>query len=395
MSATLLGRWARRIDTVGVIAVVVGVLMSLLAIVATPLVAQADVAAAEPTCEMFAVSPPRGGFYRTGEHVIIDADTTPFEGASATLVDDNTRHPSDHPANRLLVEVDGELAFEPFQYEVGPSTTTPEFTLGQRLVVTLRVELITSIESLTLCVTAAAPEPEPSPTSEPAPSPTPGPTSAPTPTPTPAPTLQPTPGPEPSPEVSLVKTTVVGEGSDLVDGGDGNDFLSWTGDDTGSQSSRYSYTITNTGDEPLVDLELVDDRAAIGTIDLSSCPEVLAVEETCTVVADESFARPGTAALVTNTGAVTGTGETSGAPVSAEDEATIELVVSVAEVAGVDVAQDDAGDDAPVTTQVVLDDAIELPAAGLATGLLLPLGLLLTAAGTAILRAERRRRPAT
>jgi hypothetical protein len=374
---------------------VVGVLLSLVAVVATPLVALADVVAGEPTCEMFGVSPPGGGFYRTGEHVIIDADTTSFAGATGTIVDDNTGHPSDHPANRMLVEVDGELAFEPFQYEVGPSTTTPEFTLGQRLVVTLRVERITSIESLTLCVTAAAPEPEPSPSSEPTPSPSPEPTSSPT--PTPAPTVQPTPGPAPSPGVSLVKSTVVGEGSDLVDGGDGNDFLSWPAGDTGPQSSRYSYTITNTGDEPLVDLVLVDDRAAIGTIDLSSCPEVLAIGATCTVTADESFARPDAADLVTNRGTVTGTGEVSGGTVSAEDQATIELVVAATEVAGVDVvrgATGDGGDDAPVLTQVVLSDTMELPAAGLNTELLLPLGLLLTAAGAAILRAERRRRPA-
>jgi hypothetical protein len=144
----------------------------------------------------------------------------------------------------------------------------------------------------------------------------------------------------------------------------------------------YDYLVTNTGDEALTDLSLVDDR--IG--DLSEAFEAAVVEAygapalpvggSVTVTADYVVTEADIdAGTVTNVAVAAGTGLDSGTRASDDDSET----VAVVEVLGVVVSQ-------PPDVEVkpsVLERA--LPRTGLEAGLLLLLALLLAAMGAAVL----------
>lgn len=207
----------------------------------------------------------------------------------------------------------------------------------------------------------------------------------------------PPPDPDPVPVISLVKEAVVGEGSDLIGGGT-NPLLQFSSSNPVSQTALYSYLITNTGDEPLVNIALSDDRIAAGDLDLSDCTEnePLAVGDSCTATGSEvfTFAQAedvvGGTGLVTNTGTVTADGEESGDEVTDTDPATIAFSIVLSEAnEKPNPAPDVENEIEELPAPEVESAAAELPAAGLDREGLLPLSLLLIAMGAAILWLDR------
>ena len=169
----------------------------------------------------------------------------------------------------------------------------------------------------------------------------------------------------PDPEILLDKSAVDG----VTEDDEGN--LTVTLDDEdGSATVTYEFVVTNTGDDDLTDLTLVDDKIGDLTDALTDALEdaTLPVDESVTVTADhEVTADDFDGITLTNVVEVVGVGVDSGAPVDDSDDETVTLVE-------------------------VLDTAEELPETGLNTAGLTGLGLLLAMIGAASLLLTSPRR---
>ncbi len=189
-----------------------------------------------------------------------------------------------------------------------------------------------------------------------------------------------------APDIDLVKEALVerdDDGSQIVRYTDGEETV-----------VRYRFTITNTGNAPLTDLTLVDDR--IGPIAIPA-GTTLAPGASMVVEADYTVTAADVASgQVTNVGVVTGT-DPSGTEVSADDSVT----VGVIEV--LDTIEEPPVDPPPPVQPVVEvpDPPVQvrpaavtrtLPRTGLDGAGTFVLGVLLAALGTAALLLTPRRR---
>ena len=167
------------------------------------------------------------------------------------------------------------------------------------------------------------------------------------------------------PSINIEKTAVDGVSEDE----EGNLIVTIEGED-GSATVTYEFVVTNTGDDDLTDLTLVDDKIGDLTDALTAALEdaTLPVGEAVTVTADHE--------------------------VTAADFDGITLT-NVVEVVGVGVDSDatvDDSDDETVTLVEVQDTAEELPETGLNAAGLTGLGLLLAMIGAASLLLTSPRR---
>ena len=169
------------------------------------------------------------------------------------------------------------------------------------------------------------------------------------------------------PAITVTKTAVDG----VTEDDDGNFIVTIEGED-GSATATYEFVVTNTGDDDLSDLTLVDDKIGDLTDALTAALEdafgsaTLPVGESVTVTADhEVTAADFDGITLTNVVDVEGVGVDSGATVDDSDDETVTLVEVLAEV---------------------------LPRTGVNAAGLTSLGVLLAMIGAASLLFTRRRR---
>ena len=170
------------------------------------------------------------------------------------------------------------------------------------------------------------------------------------------------------PSISVVKDAVDGVSED----DEGNLLVTIAGQD-GSATVTYQYVVTNTGDDDLTDLTLIDDKIGDLTDELTAAvtaaygTPVLPAGESVTITVDhEVTAADFDGITLTNVVDVTGVGVDSGATVTDDDDETVTLIE-------------------------VLDVVEELPKTGLNMAGLTGLGLLLAMLGAASLLFTRRR----
>jgi uncharacterized repeat protein (TIGR01451 family) len=147
----------------------------------------------------------------------------------------------------------------------------------------------------------------------------------------------PPPPPTFDPSISLVKTATGANVPTVIDEDSGNLTLQFA-EDVVSAEVTYSYLITNTGDEALTDLTLIDDlidpdgtagltAAFRGAVELAYGAPILPVDGKVTVEAVYTTTAADLEALtVTNVAVVAGVGEESEEEVDATDEETVDIV---------------------------------------------------------------------
>jgi LPXTG-motif cell wall-anchored protein len=182
-----------------------------------------------------------------------------------------------------------------------------------------------------------------------------------------------------APSISVVKDAVDG----VADDGEGNLLVTITGED-GTATVTYRYVVTNTGDDDLTDLTLVDDKIGDLTDELVAAvtaeygAPVLPVDGQVTITAPhEVSADDFDGITLTNLVDVTGLGVDSGATVTDDDTETVVLIQVL------DTTEEAEEEDRTPSTQ--------LPKTGLDTAGLTGLGLLLAAIGAGALLFTRRR----
>jgi uncharacterized repeat protein (TIGR01451 family)/LPXTG-motif cell wall-anchored protein len=182
-----------------------------------------------------------------------------------------------------------------------------------------------------------------------------------------------------APSISVVKDAVDG----ITDDGEGNLLVTITGQD-GTATVTYRYVVTNTGDDDLTDLTLIDDKIGDLTDDLVAAVTaeyggpVLPVDGQVTITAiHEVSASDFDGITLTNLVDVTGLGVDSGATVNDDDTETVVLIQVL------DVVEEAEEEEATASTR--------LPRTGLNSAGLTGLGLLLAMLGAATLLFTRRR----
>ena len=171
------------------------------------------------------------------------------------------------------------------------------------------------------------------------------------------------------PGISVTKTAVDGVSED----DEGNLTVTIEGEG-GSATVTYEFVVTNTGDDDLTDLTLVDDKIGDLTDALTAELEdaTLPVGESVTVTADhEVTAADFDGITLTNVVEVVGVGVDSGATVDDSDDETVTLIEVM---------------------DVVEEEPEELPKTGLSSAGLTGLGLLLSMIGAAALLLTSPRR---
>jgi LPXTG-motif cell wall-anchored protein len=182
-----------------------------------------------------------------------------------------------------------------------------------------------------------------------------------------------------APSISVVKDAIV---DGITDDGEGNLLVTITGQD-GTATVTYRYVVTNTGDDDLTDLTLIDDKIGNLTDELVAAVTaeyggpVLPVDGQVTITAiHEVSASDFDGITLTNLVDVTGLGVDSGATVNDDDTETVVLIQVL------DVVEE--AEEAGAT-------ATRLPRTGLNSAGLTGLGLLLAMLGAATLLFTRRR----
>jgi len=176
------------------------------------------------------------------------------------------------------------------------------------------------------------------------------------------------------PGISVTKTAIDGVSEDNEGDNEGILTVTIEGED-GSATVTYEVVVTNTGDDDLTDLTLVDDK--IGDLTEALIAELedatLPVGESVTVTADhEVTVADFDGITLTNVVEVVGVGVDSGATVDDSDDETVTLIEVM------DVAEEEPTE--------------ELPKTGLSSAGLTGLGLLLSMIGAASLLLTRPRR---